>query len=391
MLDEIKRRMSELCRNRLRLFLTVGGITIGVLSVIIISILGEVGKTTVDKKLTSMGLDSVVVSVNSGQGSGLCENDLYKLTDVEEIRKAIPLMSLVTYSIIRETNSDCMLWGINEDANNVIDLDVLHGRLINKGDVSSNARVCLIDEELARESYSRSNIVGKKISVEINGTMQEYEIIGIVRNGVNVLQSMLGNVIPSFVYIPYTTFQNASAKNSFDQIAVKLHDTNISINDKIETIITAGNNDRTAVSVENLLGQKDALSSILDIVTIILTFIAGISLLVSGLSIMTVMMVAVSERTREIGIKKSIGASKGDILTEFLIESALITLLGSAIGIALGILIGIIGCVIMDIEIMINIKLVLGVFIFTLFTGLTFGVYPAYRASKLKPVEALRL
>lgn len=391
MLDEIKRRMSELCRNRLRLFLTVGGITIGVLSVIIISILGEVGKTTVDKKLTSMGLDSVVVSVNSGQGSGLCEDDLYKLTDVEEIRKAIPLMSLVTYSVIRETNSDCMLWGINEDANNVIDLDVLHGRLINKGDVSSNARVCLIDEELARESYSRSNIVGKKISVEINGTMQEYEIIGIVQNGVNVLQSMLGNVIPSFVYIPYTTFQNASAKNNFDQIAVKLHDTNISINDKIETIITAGNNDRTAVSVENLLGQKDALSSILDIVTIILTFIAGISLLVSGLSIMTVMMVAVSERTREIGIKKSIGASKGDILTEFLIESALITLLGSAIGIALGILIGIIGCVIMDIEIMINIKLVLGVFIFTLFTGLTFGVYPAYRASKLKPVEALRL
>lgn len=391
MLDEIKRRMGELCRNRLRLFLTVGGITIGVLSVIIISILGEVGKTTVDKKLTSMGLDSVVVSVNSGQGSGLCEDDLYKLTDVEEIRKAIPLMSLVTYSVIRETNSDCMLWGINEDANNVIDLDVLHGRLINKGDVSSNARVCLIDEELARESYSRSNIVGKKISVEINGTMQEYEIIGIVQNGVNVLQSMLGNVIPSFVYIPYTTFQNASAKNNFDQIAVKLHDTNISINDKIETIITAGNNDRTAVSVENLLGQKDALSSILDIVTIILTFIAGISLLVSGLSIMTVMMVAVSERTREIGIKKSIGASKGDILTEFLIESALITLLGSAIGIALGILIGIIGCVIMDIEIMINIKLVLGVFIFTLFTGLTFGVYPAYRASKLKPVEALRL
>lgn len=391
MLDEIKRRMGELCRNRLRLFLTVGGITIGVLSVIIISILGEVGKTTVDKKLTSMGLDSVVVSVNSGQGSGLCEDDLYKLTDVEEIRKAIPLMSLVTYSVIRETNSDCMLWGINEDANNVIDLDVLHGRLINKGDVSSNARVCLIDEELARESYSRSNIVGKKISVEINGTMQEYEIIGIVQNGVNVLQSMLGNVIPSFVYIPYTTFQNASAKNNFDQIAVKLHDTNISINDKIETIITAGNNDRTAVSVENLLGQKDALSSILDIVTIILTFIAGISLLVSGLSIMTVMMVAVSERTREIGIKKSIGASKGDILTEFLIESALITLLGSAIGIALGILIGIVGCVIMDIEIMINIKLVLGVFIFTLFTGLTFGVYPAYRASKLKPVEALRL
>ena len=139
------------------------------------------------------------------------------------------------------------------------------------------------------------------------------------------------------------------------------------------------------------MGQKDALSSILDIVTIILTFIAGISLLVSGLSIMTVMMVAVSERTREIGIKKSIGASNGDILIEFLIESALITLIGIVIGVVLGILIGSIGCAIMGIEIMISVKLILGVFMFTLFTGIIFGVYPAYRASKLKPVEALRL
>lgn len=391
MLDEIKRRMRELCRNKLRLFLTIGGITIGVLSVIIISMLGEVGKNTVDKKLTSMGLDSVVVSVNGGQGNGLCEEDLSKLKDIEEIRKAIPLMSLVTYSVIRETNSDCILWGVNEDANNVIDLDVLHGRLINKGDVSSNAKVCLIDEELARESYSRSNIVGKKVNVEINGIMHEYEVIGVVKNGVNVLQSMLGNVIPAFVYIPYTTFQNASARSYFDQIAVKLYDSNVNVSGKIETAIIAGNSNRTAVNVENLLGQKDALSSILDIVTIILTFIAGISLLVSGLSIMTVMMVAVSERTREIGIKKSIGASNGDILIEFLIESALITLIGIVIGVVLGILIGSIGCAIMGIKIMINVKLILGVFMFTLFTGIIFGVYPAYRASKLKPVEALRL
>ena len=161
----------------------------------------------------------------------------------------------------------------------------------------------MIDEELARESYSRSNIVGKKVNVEINGIMHEYEVIGVVKNGVNVLQSMLGNVIPAFVYIPYTTFQNASARSYFDQIAVKLYDSNVNVSGKIETAIIAGNSNRTAVNVENLLGQKDALSSILDIVTIILTFIAGISLLVSGLSIMTVMMVAVSERTREIGIK----------------------------------------------------------------------------------------
>lgn len=389
MFECAKRGIRELFRNKLRFFLTVGGITIGVLSVILISALGETGKSLVNSKLVSMGLDSIVVSMPTGSENGLNENDISKIENINGIKKAIPLMNTVASNTLKDKTSECMIWGVNENANDVVALDILHGRLINKGDVASKAKVCLIDEELARNAYKRSNIVGKKINVVINGMTCEFEVVGVVKNGVNVLQSMLGNIIPAFVYIPYTTFQYESQRDNFDQIAVKLYDSQTDVSSKIKQTVQAEKNSN--VIVENLVGQKDVLSGILNIITIVLTIIGGISLIVSGLSIMTVMMVSVSERTREIGIKKSIGASKKDIMMEFLVESALITITGSLIGVAAGTAVSALTSLIIGSQIVVSFSLIAILFLFTLALGITFGLYPACKAASLNPVDALHM
>ncbi|MFA5658866.1 MAG: ABC transporter permease [Oscillospiraceae bacterium] len=392
MLDSIKKGLSELFRNKLRSFLTIGGIMIGVLSVVVISAIGETGKSAINSQLVSMGMDSVIISGDKSNATGLGEDDLESVRTILSVKDAMPILYLTSQLSIFDRTSDCMLWGVNEDADKVIELKAIHGRLLTKGDVSSSAKVCLVDEQIALENYKRSNIVGKTITVSFDGRLESFEVVGVVRTGVNILQNVLGDMLPGFVYIPYTTMRDESMQSYFDQIAVKLS-TFEDIDNISEAISRAILTDRpvtTALSVENLLKQKSQLNDILGVITVVLSAIAGISLVVSGLSIMTVMLVSVNERTREIGIKKSIGATNADIMLEFLIESMLITFIGGVSGSLMGIFLTLAGCRIFGLTPIINFNMIGGIMLLSVIIGLAFGVYPAYRASKLKPVDALR-
>lgn len=201
---------------------------------------------------------------------------------------------------------------------------------------------------------------------------------------------MLGGFIPDFVYIPYSVMREQSGRTGFDQITVKLEDNTQSASAaaQVRRTLSAGS-DENSYSVDNLLSQKEKMNNILSIASAALSAVAGISLIVSGISIMTVMLVSVSERTREIGIKKSIGASSGSIMAEFLFESVLITFIGTVIGIGAGVAVSlIIGALAGDIAI--NWGLCGVIMIISLIIGGGFGAYPAYRAAALKPVDALR-
>ncbi len=392
MFDCIKNGMRAIFRNRLRSVLTISGIFIGVSSVVIISSIGQIGQSTIDDELVKMGMDSVVISGQKSNSHGLSQNDIDSVKQISTVSNAMPLMHKMSCTEILQQKSECMLWGVNEDADNVIELHPIYGRLINRGDVASSSRVCLIDEEIARKRYKRSNIIGKTISVKVGNSFHDFEVVGIVQNGVNVLQNMLGEIIPEFVYIPHTTMSELSNQAFFDQIAVKVNSVQNSegISDDLTRAINAQRLSEVELRVENLLKQKNQLNQIVDIITIVLSVIAGISLIVSGLSIMTVMLVSVNERTREIGIKKSIGARNMDIMKEFIIESILITLFGGVLGTVAGISIAAAGCIIFSFNFTINLAFVLQILLISMGIGLIFGVYPAYRASKLKPVDALR-
>ena len=376
--------------NKLRSALTIIGIAVGVMAVVIVSSIGEIGRSSINNELSGMGMDSLVVSVQSGSAKRLSEDDLDNIKKLDSVGNAMPLMSMMTEGELKNSRISCMVWGVNEDADNVIDLDVLYGRLLNRGDLAKGSFVCVIDEAIATGQYKRANIVGKTLTLTLGGKTVEFEIVGVVKNGVNTLQNMLGGFIPDFVYIPYSVMQEEAGKTGFDQISVKLTDKSQSDSAAAEVrkLLSRGDSD-SSYSVDDLLSRKEKMDNSLSIASAALSAVAGISLIVSGLSIMTVMLVSVSERTREIGIKKSIGASRGVIMMEFLFESVLITFIGSIAGIAGGVLVSVLaGAFIGDIAI--NWWLCGAILLISLMIGGGFGVYPAFKAAALKPVDALR-
>jgi len=394
MIDILKSAFKNLGRKRVRTVLTILGISIGVASVIIIGNISECGTAALTGELDSLGLSGLSISVSqNAKNVSLTDTDLNIVKKTEQVEQAMPIMMQTTNIQARTIQKKALVWGIDSKANQIISIKVLYGRSLNNRDIKTNANVCLVDESFSQAAYSRNNIVGKKVSVLCAGVMEDFEVVGIVKTGSGLLQNLIGDYIPTFVYIPYTTMQNAVGRNTIDQIAVKVKSGSNMENVGKSIVTNLNRNDGISDGFysNNLAKQKDGLTSMLDIVTLILSAVGAISLLVASLSIMIVMLVSVNERTREIGIKKSIGAKRSAILFEFLFEAMLITILGCIAGIIFGYLISFAGVSYFGMTLSVRFDIMLLAVGFSLLTGIVFGVYPAAKASNLKPVDALRL
>lgn len=393
MLDMLRMSLFNLGRKKSRTFMTVMGIAIGVASVVLIASIGDIGKYTINEELDTLGVGGIMVSSNRKlPGTALTDEHLDLIRDSGAVDSAIPVVLDYTKTYMRELMMDAAVWGIDYGANQVFYLNSLYGRLLTKNDVTARRDVCVVDQNIAQAFYKRDNIVGKTVSVQFASGTRELEIVGVVSSGGNLLQGLIGEVVPCFLYMPYTTLQDYSGKDSFDQIAVKVKagvDGDIA-GEQIQNALSEATGVPGGFKADNMAGQKQKLDNVLNIITIALSAIAGVSLIVAGLSIMTVMLVSVTERTREIGIKKSIGASRRNILVEFLVEAFAISVIGSLAGTVVGILLIIIGCMPFGITVRINMQLVAFCILFSILVGVVFGVYPASVASKLRPVDALR-
>lgn len=390
----IKSAFKNILRGKGRCALTICGVATGVFAVTVISAIGAVGTEEITSTLVTMGINSAMVEASDSGGSDitLTEEDVEMFSRLEGVNKAMPLMASLSESKLLDKYLDCYAWGVDEDAREIISIEPIHGRLINKRDAETHDTVCVIDEALALESYGRSNIVGKKIKLLLNGSYYEFEIVGIAKSGITGLQNAMAGIIPDFVYIPYTTMQDIVGRSAFDKIALLLDGE--SADAELASVLTDEVNAIKNVSgglvINNFQSQKGQLTEILNIVTVALSLIAGISLAVSGITVMTTMLVSVGERTGEIGIKKSIGAKNGDILREFLLESVLLTGMGSVFGAAIGIAAAALGCAVMGISFTIPIVSVAASLTVSIGMGAIFGAYPAVKAAKLNPIEALR-
>ena len=381
---------SNIGRSKGRSALTISGIAVGIFSVAVISAVGKTGTDKINRSLDDMGINSVLVEADSA-GVSLDESDVAALENVSGIDKAMPLMATVTQCELIESRLTCMAWGVSNDAEEIISLRALHGRLVDNADIAAESRVCVVDEQIAQQSYGRTNIVGKTIDINFGGHYESFEIIGVATSGLSSVQSMINDVVPYFVYLPYTTVQSICGKDSYDKIALLLdeQDEGVEIIDEITSCMTRQKGENK-VAVNNLLSQKKQLDGILSTVTTALSLIAGISLVVSGISVMTAMLVSVNERKREIGIKKSLGAKNSRIVGEFLAESTALTLIGSIIGGVLANLLCALVCALIGEPFSWQPEVMALSFTVSAVIGMLSGSYPAYKAAKLKPVDALK-
>lgn len=388
MKDILQCAWKSLSRKRLRTLLTVSGIMVGVVMVVIVSAISTAGKRAVNAELDSMGMNGLSVSMESG---ALSMENLEVIRQLSGVETAMPLMIEYSSSILGGISDSTLICGIDSGARQVISLQLRHGRLITTGDVRSSARVCMLDETVAQAVYGRSNIVGKTIELTVGGSVEEFSIVGVTETGSSLLQNIV-EFIPGMVYIPYTTLQDLTGRDNLNQIAVRVSEREDV--ERAETRIVQAlerSSGQSGYRTDNLAVQKERLGSLMDIVTLILTAISGISLLVSGLGIMTIMLVSVTERTREIGIKKAIGASRRRILMEFLAEAMIISFLGGSCGILLGYAAVVTGMTLMGIPPVVDLNTIVFLMLFSMATGVLFGVYPAVKASRLRPVDALRM
>lgn len=385
--------MISIFRSRTRSLLTMAGIAVGVFSVVLVSTVGTTGTAQVSSTLVTMGVDTLLVqSAGNSVSVTITDSDVSTVRRVDGVKDVMPLMASMTEAKMTGRRLDCYVWGVDRSADRLISLEAEHGRLINNSDSAAGSKVCVIDEQFAVKSYGRSNVVGKSLSMFLGGKYHEFEIIGVASSGLSGLQGMLTNIMPGFMYIPISTMQQLTGRTTYDKLAVKLDDmdADIPVVEAVKQALNAANGTTDAYIVNNLLAQKGQLEDILGIVTTALSLVAGISLAVSGISVMTTMLMSVTERTREIGIKKSIGATGRDICREFLSEAVALTMLGSAAGASAGLLLSWAGCVVVGIPFQTNWLMMAAAVLASGATGALFGAYPAVKAARLRPVEALR-
>lgn len=334
-----------------------------------------------------MGINGISVSASDG----LTVPCLTSIRELSMVSQAMPLVLDFVAAEIGDKRLSAVSCGIDAGADQVISLRLLHGRLLTQGDLAGETDVCVIDAALAQEAFGRDAVVGETLTMFYSDTSVDMTIVGVTATGSSLLQNVT-SLIPYMVYVPYTTMQSVAGIDTFDQIAVRISTGNdtVQAQQAIQTSLSHLGEEIGTLKTEDLSSQRARLERLVSVLSIGLTAIGGVSLLVSGCGIMTVMLSSVHERTREIGIKKAIGATRGRILAEFMASALLFSVIGAGIGILVGMLAMTVGGRIVNFSVTWSSARLIGIFVLTLVLGVLFGAYPAYKAAGLKPVDALR-
>lgn len=378
-----KMAFQSIFSNKMRTFLTMLGIIIGVFAVVVLISIGQGATSGVTESISSMG--SNIISVNIfGRRASFDYRDVREFEKLEGVKSVTPVYSsnaTVKYDL--ET-VNVGITGGNENYMDINNYEIGSGRAINPVDVDYRNKVAVIGVTTAEDLFGRDNPIDKDIS--ING--EKYTVVGVLQSKGS---SIMGDS-NAIVIVPITSLMRQNNTKTINSITIQANSSEESTSAKtnIENYLLDYFGDDESYMVFSQDEMLETIGEVTGMMTAMLGGIAGISLLVGGIGIMNIMLVTVTERTREIGIRKAIGAGRANILIQFLIESSVMSGVGGVIGASLGVAASYAVSNMMGITYSINIPVILGAFIFSLAVGVFFGLYPANKASKLKPVDALR-
>ncbi|TCS84587.1 ABC transporter permease [Tepidibacillus fermentans] len=371
--------------NKIRSLLTILGVIIGVAAVISLISIGQGVTKKVSSQIESLGTNLIVVTGMRNQGGVITRDDM-KLFDKSQLISKVAPSIFKTGVNVKWGNSTLgvTVEGTNENYMDVRNFHVQQGRFITIEDVEKRKRVAIVGQDVVTELFAGQSPIGESITID----GQRYSIVGVMEPKGEVM----GQDLDHYIFIPVSSAERLFGSTKLNTMYVQTasSDQSQAAISEIASIFEGkfGKPDLVKItSQDQLLGTMDSMSKTL---TMMLGAIAGISLLVGGIGIMNIMLVSVTERTREIGIRKAIGAKRRDILSQFLIESIILSISGGIIGIIIGIIVSKVVSSSLGWVTIVSFWSILLSFSFSVLVGIFFGIYPALKASKLDPIVALR-
>lgn len=387
--QSIKMAWSSIASNKMRTFLTMLGIIIGVASLIVLVSIADGAAGSVTEQISSMGTNLLTVSIQDDKENPLRLSELSDFADGEMVSMAAPFAQTSVTAKSGYTSDSMTVYGTTGAYRKIQGLTLGNGRWLNKADVDNHTYVVVLNAYAATQLIGRTNCVGESISLD----GKKYQVIGVLQEEQSGISSQESERMEA--YIPYTSltrladgvlyvtkFYAASAdENSMEAAEAAL----------TQKMLERFGNDEDAFTIVNQSTVMETMQSVNSTLAWMLGGIAAISLVVGGIGIMNIMLVSVTERTKEIGIRKAIGAGQGSILAQFLIEALMVSMMGCMTGIGLSVLIlKVAGMVVSDMSFTVSPQVTLLAVGFSALIGVVFGLYPAWKAARKHPIDALR-
>ena len=387
-----KMALRSISSNKMRAALTMLGIIIGVMALVVLVSLVNGATSSVTDAVSSLGTSMLTVSISDDKGMPLDLDTVNGYMEEDGVGLVAPYTSSSVTATGNEASGEVTVYGATPAFYDVQGMQLAMGRFLKTSDVENHTYVCVINETAATELIGYVDCVDQAIS--LNGV--EYTIVGVLSDNEDSLTSMMSSGSLA-VYLPYTSLLRLSDSLTSEVTSFYVSAPENGTMETVEAAMTSilmerFEDDDEAFSLSSQSVLEDTMSSITSILTILLGGIAAISLVVGGIGIMNIMLVTVTERTREIGIRKAIGASRGTILSQFLMEAVVLCMLGCGLGIFLSwAILQTVTTVVSSLNMTFALDggVVLIAVLFCFVIGVVFGLYPANKAAKMKPIDAL--
>ena len=399
-MELLKLSVSNLFSYKVRSFLTMLGIIIGISSVIMMSSLGAGVKENITGDLNKLGVSNFEISIDTSPGQTYKSQDLLTPKDIKELKNIDGIEAVTptssTYARISLSNgSDMMLsgTGVTEDYFKMSNYTVIKGRKFLPNEYRKDGKYIMIDSTTADQLYPGQNPIGKKMILNFKKNSQTVTIVGVFKNPFASLGGG-GDGMAALALFPnnYLNYLEGNEQEKFMALQAKARDANEMnrVMEVVKNLLKTRGSEPNIYNVYSTSQGLDEFNNILNMLSLFISGVAAISLFVGGIGVMNIMLVSVTERIREVGLRKAIGAKTGHILIQFLIEAVILTFFGGIIGVIIGYSLALLVGMFIQTSPILSPVIVFVCILVSTMIGLVFGVYPAKKAAALEPMEALR-